>query len=42
MVGRKCGVAPTVVVDAIMCFKDNVVRIDEKGNMSKSIIHFPL
>jgi len=28
MVGRKCGVAPTVVVDAIMCFKDNVVRID--------------
>lgn len=44
MVGRKCGVAPTAVIDAIMCFKDNVVSIDEKGDMSKylykSIINF--
>jgi len=35
MVGRKCGVTPTVVIDAIMRFKDNVVSIDEKGDMSE-------
>lgn len=35
MVGRKCGVPPTVVVDAIMSFKDDMVSIDEKGDMSE-------
>lgn len=35
MVGRKCSVPPSVLVDAILSFKDNVVSRDEKGDMSE-------
>lgn len=35
MVGRKCSVPPTIVVDAVMSFRDKIVSIDEKGDMSE-------
>jgi len=35
MVGRKCSIPPTTVVDAVMSFRDDIVCIDEKGDMSE-------
>lgn len=42
MGGRRCSIPPKIVVDAVMSFRDKIVIIDEKGDMSvfKSIIHF--
>ncbi|CAI6359987.1 unnamed protein product [Macrosiphum euphorbiae] len=42
MVGRKCSVPPSVLVDAILSFKDNVVSRDEKGDMKIAVATNPI
>lgn len=35
MSGRKPAVAPTMVIDAVLQFKERVIQIDENGEKSK-------
>lgn len=35
MVGRKPALSPSVIIDAVLYFKDKVISIDDDGNKSK-------